>query len=77
MADPSSQKRPSQYQKYDPITKKIREAAVELLTTTYLEHINSKGGKCKRNFVKGLIEQAHNSAAGLNITRHDITKHGP
>ena len=77
MADPLSQKRPSHYQKYDPITKKIRQAAVESLTTTYIEHINSNGRKCKRNFVKGLIDQAQMTAAGLNITRHDITKHGP
>ena len=72
MADPPSRKRPRNYQKFDPETKKLRQALVESLATSCVDHINSNGGKCRRNFVKDLISRAASTTAGLNITRHDV-----
>ena len=56
MADPPARKRPSVYQKFDTATKKLRQALIDSLATSYLEHIDSKAndGKCRRIFVSGL-----------------------
>ena len=72
MADQPSRKRANGYQKFDGVTKKIRGAVVESLTRDYLNHVDSNGGKARRNFVKNLIAQADRTTTGLNITRHDI-----
>ena len=72
MADPSSRKRPSQYKAFDPVAKKLRDAAIKSLAESYLEHARANGGKCKRGFVKGLVDEARSSAQGLSITRDDI-----
>ena len=72
MADQPSRKRANVYQKFDGGTKKIRGAVVESLTRDYLDHVDSNGGKARRNFVKNLIAQADRTTTGLNITRDDI-----
>jgi hypothetical protein len=51
MANSSSKKRPSQYQSFDPIAKKIRDAAIKSLADICLEHSIANGGKCKRNLM--------------------------
>ena len=68
MADPPTRKRPRNYQKFDPETKKLRHALVESLATSCVDHINSNGGKCRRNFVKSLVDRAARTTVGLNIT---------
>ena len=72
MADSSSKKRPRQLQTFDLVTKKSHNTAVKLLDKIYLDHMIANNGKYKQNFVKGLINQAQNSASSLNITQHNI-----
>ena len=72
MADQPSRKRANGYQKFDGVIKKIHIAVVDSLTHDYLDHVDSNGGKARRNFVKNLIAHADRTTTGLNITRHDI-----
>ena len=72
MVDPPSRKRPSQYKSFDPLAKRLRDAALKSLAKSYFDHTRANGGKCKRGFVKGLVDQAGASAQGLKITRDDI-----
>ena len=72
MADPPPRKRPRAYKKFDPTSKKIRQSVISSLATTYLEHLNSNGGKCRRGFLAGLVNQAATTTIGLEITKSDI-----
>ena len=45
---------------------------MQQLTKSYLEHMETNGGKYKRGFMKCLVEKANASAARLGVTRHDI-----
>lgn len=63
---------PSQCEAFDPVVKKLRDAAIRSLAESYLDHANANGGKCKRGFVEVLVDQARISAQGLGITREDI-----
>ena len=65
-------KRPSQYHTFDPVAKKIRDAAIKLLANIYIVHTLANGGKCRQNFVKSLINQAQSSSSSMNITWYDI-----
>ena len=58
MADPPARKQPSVYQKFDTDTKKLRQALIDSLASSYNQHIDSNGGTCKRNFVSGLVSEA-------------------
>ena len=51
-------KRLSQRQTFDPVPKKICDAAIKSLANMYVNHTLANGGKCKKNFVKGLFDQA-------------------
>ena len=68
MVDPPSRKRPNQYKSFDPLAKRLRDAALKSLAESYFDHTRANGGKCKRGFVKGLVDQAGASAQGLKIT---------
>ena len=68
MAGSSKRKRSSINCTFDPVTKSIRDGAVKSLANTYIEHLKKIDGKCKKNFVKGLVDQAKGSAGGLGIT---------
>ena len=72
MAEPPSQKRPSQYKSFDPFAKRLRDAALKSLAESSFDHTRANAGKCKRGFVKGLVDQARASAQGLGITRDDV-----
>ena len=62
MVDPPSRKRPSQYKSFGPLAKRLRDAALKSLAESYFDHTRANGGKCKRGFVKGLVDQAGASA---------------
>ena len=72
MADPPARKRPCNHQKFDSATKKLRQALIESLADLYEAHVAENSGKCRRNFVKGLVEKDAATTIGLNITRHDV-----
>ena len=72
MADPPPRKRPRAYKKFDPASKIIRQSVISSLATTYLDHLNSNGGKCRRGFLAGLVDQAATTTIGLEITKSDI-----
>ena len=72
MAGSSKRKRSSKNRTFDLVTKLIHDGAIKSLANIYTEHIKANDGKCKRNFVKGLVDQAKGSAGRLGITRNDI-----
>ena len=72
MASSLKSNRPSKYCKFDSVTKLIQGGAIKSLANTYIKHGKVKNGKYRRNFVKGLVDQAKGSADGLDITRDDI-----
>ena len=72
MADLPTRKQPCNYRKFDPVTKKLRQALIESLADLYEAHVAENGGKCRQNFVKGLVKKAAAMTIGLNITRHDV-----
>ena len=62
MDDPPSQKYPSQYMSFSPLTKRLRNATLKSLAESYFDHTRVNGGKFKRGFVKGLVNQCRASA---------------
>ena len=44
----SSNRRPSKYRKFDPLTATIREAAIKGFVKVFLDHVKENGGSCKR-----------------------------
>ena len=71
MADPPARKRPSVYQKLDTATKKLRQALIDSLASSYIQHVDSNGGKCRRIFVSGL------TATPPPVARGDIHDYAP
>ena len=72
MVGSSKRKRSSKNRTFDLVTKLIHDGAIKLLANIYTEHIKANDGKCKRNFVKGLVNQAKGSVGRLGITRNNI-----
>ena len=57
---------------FDLVEKKIHDTAIKLPANISVNHTIENGGKCKRKFVKSLVNQAQSSVSILNITQHDI-----
>ena len=63
-----SSNRPSQYRTFDPTIKLIRDATITALLKEYFDHIAKNEGKCKRGFVKNLIDNVNKTVSYLGIT---------
>ena len=66
---------PNQTQKYrqfDAISTTMRAGLLKSCAESLIKNKASNGGKCKRGFVKQLVDSANEKAPGLDITRNDI-----
>ena len=64
--------RAKNYRRFDECTKTIRDGVVTSCAKTYMQHLKENNGKCKRGFMKSLIDKAVATAPTLGITRDDV-----
>jgi len=68
----TSSVRPASYRKFDAGSKAIRDGVLASIVKSYATHVENNGGKCKRGFMKSLIDQAEKTVPLLGITRDDV-----
>ena len=68
----STNSRPREYRKFDPLTKSIRDATIKGCVNIYLNHVKENGGTCKRGFIQSIVATANEKASGLQITHDNI-----
>ena len=72
MAPSPQKKKQKTYRKFDGCAKAIRDGVLSACAKSYLQHLEENGGKCKRGFVKSLVDEAKQSAPTYGISRDDI-----
>ena len=65
-------KRPSNYRKFDGCAKAICDGVLSACAKSYLQHPEENCGKCKRGFIKSLVDKSEQSAPTYGISRDDI-----
>ena len=61
-----------QYRKFDPQTSNLRCLVGNLCVDLYFAHVDSRGGKCERGYVSGLVSEINTNAPALGITYYDM-----
>ncbi len=70
--DNSDERGHGSYRKFDEDSTHAQKNLIKLYTTLYIAHLDKNKGKCRKGFMKELVERAAKVAGVLEINSNDI-----